>query len=294
MDRAPRTSGARPALFLALALALAPTRILAAGSGSLPPSTSTPARTTPARTTPTRAPATRAPAPSPTSRATPARPAARPASSSGSASSSPASAPASRTPPAGTAGVRAAGAASVPELVRVLYDGGCKHSADADAAAARATATRDPQARAALEAQAHTGWERAASAFDMVLESQPRLHQAWNQLGYARRRLGQLPAALQAYGMALRLQPGYPPAVEYKAEADLALGHYREVKRAYMDLFRTERALADQLMVAMLAHTGDLVAAGDPEAVGFPEWVEARRKLAAQTADHPQGSGEGW
>ena len=65
--------------------------------------------------------------------------------------------------------------------------------------------------------------------------------------------LGDNEAALASYDRALKLEPGFPQAVEYRGEAYLNLGKLDEAKAAYMDLFGRERPLADLLLRKMQA-----------------------------------------
>ena len=53
-------------------------------------------------------------------------------------------------------------------------------------------------------------------------------HEAFSSLGYARRKLGMYEGALSAYDTALSLVPNYAEAVEYRAEAYLALNRIPE------------------------------------------------------------------
>ncbi len=45
------------------------------------------------------------------------------------------------------------------------------------------------------------------------------MKEGWNLLGYTSRRLGDYEESLSAYDAALKLQPDYPEAIEYRAGA---------------------------------------------------------------------------
>ena len=65
--------------------------------------------------------------------------------------------------------------------------------------------------------------------FQAAVKKNPALFQAWGSLGYAYRKVGNYPASLEAYGKALEIEPNYTPAIEYRAEAYLALNRLDEV-----------------------------------------------------------------
>ncbi len=142
-----------------------------------------------------------------------------------------------------------------------------------------------------LLAKADKEYKKAARAFTTATETNPRMHQAWSGLGYALRKSGDYVASLEAYDRALELAPGYPEAIEYRAEAYLGLDRLDEAKEAYMALYRSDRQRAEELMGAMrrwverrTADPGSL----DPAAVeAFAAWVEERSGAAAQAALGP-------
>ena len=107
-------------------------------------------------------------------------------------------------------------------------------------------------------------------------------------MGFALRKTGDYARALEMYDKAISMAPGFfSEAVEYRAEAYLALNRLDDARQAYLDLFAADRKQADILMAAMKtwveAHRGD--AAGvDPAAVSaFDKWIGEREGLAKQT-----------
>ncbi len=142
--------------------------------------------------------------------------------------------------------------------------------------------------------KARKEFEKAARAFRSAVEHDPSLHQAHTELGFVLRKTGKYEESLTAYEEALALVPGYTPAIEYRAEAHLGLGRLEEVKAAYLELFRSERPHADQLMLAMKRWLeerrdapGDLAPALVEE---FARWVAEREALASQAADLAVGA----
>jgi tetratricopeptide (TPR) repeat protein len=191
----------------------------------------------------------------------------------------------------------------------------------APAAAATATAA-NPQAQAALDAglaalkeaeglegtapapgNAKTlppalqdAYARARTQFQTATQSDPLLAEAWNGLGYSQRKLGDYDTALVSYGRALSLQPGYPEATEYRGEAYLGLNRVNDAKQAYLDLFASNRSLAERLLGAMKRWIDTQKSgSGAATAADLAKWVEERSKIASQTASLTRdGTASGW
>jgi tetratricopeptide (TPR) repeat protein len=142
----------------------------------------------------------------------------------------------------------------------------------------------------ALE-KANDAYGRALDQFTEALSNNADLYEAWNDVGYIHLRLGAYREAVDDYNHALALKPDLLEAIEHRAEAYVATDHVEDVKSIYMDLFNHDRALADQLMVAMqqwvTAHRADLngMRASDVEA--FDKWLQDREGIAKQTASLP-------
>ncbi|MEN9706133.1 MAG: hypothetical protein RLZZ393_2012 [Pseudomonadota bacterium] len=124
--------------------------------------------------------------------------------------------------------------------------------------------------------------------FDEATKADPTLKEAWNLVGYTSRRLGDYERSLAAYERALSLDPIYGEAIEYRAEAFLALNRIDDAKAAYLGLLASARNHADVLMEAMRRWVAERrrspagVAAADIDA--FAKWVEERGAIARQTA----------
>lgn len=165
---------------------------------------------------------------------------------------------------------------------------------EADAAKTKSEAKRKEQLSWAKDA-----YQRARGLFEEATKAAPAMAEAWNGLGYTSRKVGDYDAALAAYDKALELKPGYPEATEYRAEAYLALGRIEEAKQAYLDLFASNRAIADKLLAAMQKWIESAKSGGDAaKAADLSKWVQERSQIAAQTASLTRagetGSSTGW
>jgi tetratricopeptide (TPR) repeat protein len=132
----------------------------------------------------------------------------------------------------------------------------------------------------------------------MATRKDPRMFQAWGSLGYAYRKVGNYKDSLEAYAKALEIQPGYTPAIEYRAEAYLGLNRLDEVKSAYMTLFNLDRPRADELAGAVekwLEKRKTDPSGVDPGKLDeFSRWASERRQLASQTSSVMKPKDERW
>ncbi len=142
--------------------------------------------------------------------------------------------------------------------------------------------------------KAEKEYGKARKALESAIKNDPMLYQAHSSLGYVLRKTGEYQNSLAAYNRALEINPRYAEAIEYRGEAFLGLNRIEDAKTAYMELFRTDRKRADELMDAMQewvdARSTD---AGDVDAgliAEFSGWVEERAGLAAQAGDSSGGS----
>lgn len=186
--------------------------------------------------------------------------------------------------PKGAAGTAAQ---QTPDLqAKLLYNDGIDQVRRADNAAA-AAATADAAHKAHAADEARTLYSTALGKFQQAVRLDPKLHEAWNYLGYTHRKLGDYDEALEAYERALALRPGYPEAIEYRAEAYLALRRFADAQRSYLDLFASNRAAAERLLEAMKSWVATQQSAGTaPDAAvnDLDKWVQERSQIASQTA----------
>jgi tetratricopeptide (TPR) repeat protein len=149
-------------------------------------------------------------------------------------------------------------------------------------------AATDPQKAASLQQKITKGLEGAAKDFQRAIENDPNLYQAYSELGFTLRKLGKYDDSLSAYNKALEIQPGFSPAIEYRAEAYLGLNNVDEVKKAYTDLFAGDRPRADILMVSMKSWIADRRTNANgldtTKLDDFAKWVAQRETIAGQTS----------
>ena len=91
-------------------------------------------------------------------------------------------------------------------------------------------------------------YKRAVDEFEKAIEIDAKFHEAFSSLGYVLRKTGDLDGAMKAYDQALRLNPNYSEAIEYRAEAYLMQGRVEEMKKAYGVLAVLNRPYAARLL----------------------------------------------
>ena len=169
-----------------------------------------------------------------------------------------------------------------------LYNDGISYRDKAEKLEKEAAAEPDAAKRQKLEKKALDKHESSIDKFAKATKKNPKLFQAWGSLGFAYRKTGKYPEALEAYNRALELKDGYTPAIEYRAEAYLELNRLDDVKTAYMGLFRIDRPRADELASAIdkWVEKRRRDAAGvAPEVLEiFAKWAAERKQLSSQTS----------
>jgi tetratricopeptide (TPR) repeat protein len=178
---------------------------------------------------------------------------------------------------------------ATPEQEAVeYYNDGISYRDKADKYEAEAAAENDAAKKVKLLEKSRSQHESSIKKYLKAAAKNPQMFQAWGSLGYAYRKTGRTPVALEAYDKALALEKNYTPAIEYRAEAYLGLDRLDDVKSAYMLLFNADRKRADELASAMQKYVEKRQAdpAGvDPAALQeFGKWVAERTQLASQTS----------
>ena len=168
------------------------------------------------------------------------------------------------------------------------YNDGISYRDKADKYETEAATESDAKKQAKLLEKSKSQHESSIKKYLKAVAKNPQMFQAWGSLGYAYRKSGNFPAALEAYDKALAIEKSYTPAIEYRAEAYLGLNKLDDVKAAYMTLFSADRKRADELAAAMQKYVEKRQAdpAGvDPAALQeFGKWVAERKQLASQTS----------
>jgi len=67
-------------------------------------------------------------------------------------------------------------------------------------------------------------YKKAIEIVETAIDSEPDNANAWNILGYASRKMGNLDRSAQAYSKALSIDPDHKDALEYQGELFLMLG----------------------------------------------------------------------
>jgi tetratricopeptide (TPR) repeat protein len=169
---------------------------------------------------------------------------------------------------------------------------------DAGLAAVRDAEDREASEGAAagrkLSPAVKESYAKARAKFAEATKADPKLAQAWNGLGYSNRKLGDYKTALAAYDRAIELRSGYPEATEYRGEAYLGLNRIEDAKQAYLDLFASNRALADELLERMKQWTAS-PGKKKADVADLTEFVTEREKIASQTASLTrEATTQGW
>jgi tetratricopeptide (TPR) repeat protein len=126
------------------------------------------------------------------------------------------------------------------------------------------------------------GYAEAREKFRAAAAADPNMKEAWNLVGYTSRRLGDYEASLKAYDAALKLQPDYPEAIEYRAELFLLTGRLDDAKAAYAQLVRSSPSYANTLLQSMrdVLAPGKLPGSVSPDQrAAFASWVAAQPTL---------------
>lgn len=165
------------------------------------------------------------------------------------------------------------------------YNAGLKHRDKAAKYEQQAVTEANEKKLAKLRKKTAKEFQKAIDDFERAIKNNPRFYQAHSSLGFALRKVGRFEESLAAYNESLDINPYYGEAIEYRGEAYLGLNRLDDAKEAYMELFQSDRVLADELMAAMIAW----VAARRDDAGGldaavinqFAEWVDQRNALAS-------------
>ncbi|NIM02149.1 MAG: tetratricopeptide repeat protein, partial [Acidobacteria bacterium] len=159
-------------------------------------------------------------------------------------------------------------------------------------------ASTDPAERAKLTKKIDKSYKSAAASFERAVGKNPMMHEAHSDLGYALRKQGDFEASLAAYNRALEIEPRYAEAIEYRAEAYLALNRLDEAKQAYMQLFKGQSDQAPALLEAMrkwcAERSEDPKGASAEEVEAFASWVSERAEIAGQTKSVSQLKDADW
>ncbi|HEX8154044.1 MAG TPA: tetratricopeptide repeat protein [Thermoanaerobaculia bacterium] len=157
-------------------------------------------------------------------------------------------------------------------------------------------AATDPKKREGVQKKLNKTLENAARSFQKAALNEPKMVQAYSELGFALRKLGRYDESLAAYEKALSIVPNFSPAIEYRAEAHLGLNRVKEAKDAYLLLFSGDRPRADLLFAAMkrwvAERTADPAGADPAQVTALAKFVDERAAIHAQTSPATVASGD--
>jgi len=94
-------------------------------------------------------------------------------------------------------------------------------------------ALRDPDYKAAMDAVKKEDWRLVVDRMGVYAQRVPDSADAWNELGHAYRKLGDMDKAFSHYDRALKIDPKHRGAHEYLGEAYLQIG---DLSRAEAEL----------------------------------------------------------
>ena len=181
------------------------------------------------------------------------------------------------------------------DRAKVAFNAGVRAVNKADKYAANADKASDDRKKDKAAKEANEEYSAARAKFEQAVQFAPTMPEAWNYLGYTRRKLGDYDAALAAYDKALSLKPSFPEAIEYRGEAFMRMKRFDDAKAAYLDLFSGNRKLADKLLGSMKSWIDTQQKAGTAGVEDFAKWVQERSQIAGQTAALTrEGAGASW
>jgi tetratricopeptide (TPR) repeat protein len=186
---------------------------------------------------------------------------------------------------------------SPEEKGKQAYNSGIRAANKGDKYSANAEKATDARKKQKAADEAKEQYSNAREKFEQAVQLAPSMPEAWNMLGYTRRKLGDYTAALTAYDKALSLRPSFSEAIEYRGEAYMRMNRFDDAKQAYLDLFAGNRKLADKLLTSMKSWVdATRTAGGDQAAIeDFSRWISERSQIAGQTAALTRdGAGASW
>lgn len=148
--------------------------------------------------------------------------------------------------------------------------------------------TQAAEKQGAAKKQVMAGYAEARTKMQAAVAADPNLKEGWNLVGYTSRRLGEYEQSLAAYEKALALDPQYPEAIEYRAEAYLALNRLEDAKTSYLALFAAAPSqaavLLDSMKAWLAANRKPPAGLSEADLSAFAAWVAERDGVAQKTA----------
>ena len=132
-----------------------------------------------------------------------------------------------------------------------VYNNGVKHMDKARAILSNGDSSFAYNYRATSDAKARKEYQKAASDFEKAVKLDSTFFEAYNNLGYCYRKLGDFPAALGAYDNAISLNKDFAQAREYRGQTYLAMGKLDLARNELTYLRDLESPYADTLSRAI-------------------------------------------
>lgn len=187
----------------------------------------------------------------------------------------------------GSMGGGSSGASSLPrkspqQIAIDNYNAGIRYRDKAEQLEVQLAAAETDKAARKLQKKINKQYNKAAKRFRSAVKSVSSLYQAHASLGYVYKQLGEWDKAMVAYNEALRLRPEYTPAIEYRAEAFLAIGNFAGVKEAHLALQHFDPVNRDVLELAI----GDWMQANARSEVNadFYDWASNLELVSANSS----------
>ncbi len=173
---------------------------------------------------------------------------------------------------------------NVAQAAMASYHEGHRHLARAMKLEKKA-AEAEPSKREKALAKVDSAYQDAAASFVNAIRTNPKLLEAYTELGQAYRALGKNAEAIQVYNNALKLEPEGVENIYGRGEAFLALNYLREAATTYTELASAHPEHANRLMASLKQWVVDH--REDPGEIR-PDAVET---LAAWIEQQESGSG---
>lgn len=184
------------------------------------------------------------------------------------------------------------------EKAAVSYQDGIKHRDKAMKLEQKAGGETREKKLAKLQKKIGKEYDKSIKNYEKAIKYYPHFFEVHSSLGYSLRKVGRYDESLAAYNESLRINPSYGNAIEYRGEAYLGLNRIADAKDAYMVLFQSEPALADQLLTAMVewvaSRRSDAGGLDSEDVEQFADWVQQRGELASFVRPLDGGTSELW
>lgn len=195
---------------------------------------------------------------------------------------------------ADTGGMTSAPRMTPQQMAAKSYNAGLNHKKRAQEYEEKAAAAKDDKDRQKQLAKAKSQYEDGIDDYRKAIGYDNHAYQAMNELGFSYRKVGDYDNAVKAYDAALFVKPDFSPAIEYRAEAYLALAMFQQVKDAYLSLVRTDQDQAAALMRAMETWLQTHQADATADAKAFGDWISERKAVAMNTQSLSTNNVHAW